>query len=290
MRRLCSSDVLQDVEVDRLANIFSIVKNSRITASRNLPPISTIESIPIAVSTCQRALGLSQNDSALDLPDRLDSVFRIVTWKIPLAATSGGYFSSGSEIHIVVSDHSGISPWQSCARQLGRILSNGITEVPCFFEPIRFDNTTEKRTLNSKANKFALEFLMPAHAFVTALRSIRRASSVELESPMGDIDLLWLSRIFGTSFFSAGKRAEQLGLLPSGASAALTEILSQKHGGPEGRARSLGLPLRPDHLFPRITNLALTTISTKLMRGELDKKSANSLFGSLLEAEQRAVH
>jgi len=290
IHKLSSEDLLNADETSRLAALFAFCERVTHWTDSARPDLAMHASVSDAVERCQFALALSTETSALDLPDRLESRLNIFTWRLPLAATTGGYFISKRRIHIVVANHVGISPWMCCARQMGRILSTNVCHNVSSFEASRFDNTSERRTLRSSANMFAMELLAPPAAFIAAVTAIRRAHSVDLAEPVGDIDLLWLSRVFGVSFFVAGKRAEQLGLLPRGASVALTDMLCEKHGGPELRAKTLGLPPRPDDRFPNVPRSVMTLITQGLISGDMTKRDASLLFGHLLDFEPKRGH
>src|SRR5687767_8695984 len=93
------------------------------------------------------------------------------------------------------------------------------------------------------ADVFALELLMPLRGFLVALKQIRRLLRVKYDG-IGDVELLYLSRVFGVSFLAAGKRCERAKLLPRGSAAALEQFVIQKFGGPEQRALALDLPPR----------------------------------------------
>lgn len=290
IRSSCSPDVVSDVDVALMAELFSLHSKGRFNGRADLPILTERKSIPSVVAQCRKLLGLSDTQSAMDLPERLDSNAGINVWKLPVSGTTGGYYISKNQAHIVVSEMRRASPWLACARQLGRILLEQPFETACFFERSRFDDASEKRTLHSKANQFAMELLMPAPAFIEALRAIRRAHHTETDDQLGDVDILWLSRVFGTSFFVAGKRAEQLGLLPPGGSAALTALLDEQFGGTESRARKLDIPGRLDDRFPRISRSVVDFVAREIALKRLDPNRVGELISPLLSTAAEVMH
>lgn len=94
------------------------------------------------------------------------------------------------------------------------------------------------------ADYFALELLIPSKGLGIALQKIRHHFQVSNKA-LGDVELLYLSRIFGTSFSAICRRCERAQLLPRGGARALIRFLDQEFGGAEKRADLLKLPSRP---------------------------------------------
>lgn len=284
------SALLTEADIHLLSCLFAFCGGNQIKSATAPAPKVHRETILDEVVACQRNLGLSKEGSALELPSLLDSKLGILTWRTQLSVTTGGVVCLQNRIHLIVSDTPASSPWQNCARQLGRLLLRKPSAGFCHFERSRFDNSSEKRTVTGMEAQFSMYLLAPDSAFISALRSVRKVHSIDVGSPVGDIDLLWLSRIFGISFYVAGKRAEQLNLLPKGASAALTSLLMDEHGGPEARARYLGLPDRADAYFPNVSQSVAYLLAKQIALGEFDLLTAQTLFGPLLGSNQGVLH
>jgi hypothetical protein len=101
------------------------------------------------------------------------------------------------------------------------------------------------------ADAFASALLIPVRGLGIALREIRKNLSIS-GGPIGDIELLYLSRIFGVSFLIVAKRCERAELLPKGGAMALYQFLVDKFAGPERRAEQLELPPRPSVQIPTL--------------------------------------
>lgn len=141
------------------------------------------------------------------------------------------------------------------------------------------DGSSEDRKLaEAFANAFASCLLLPASGVGVALRKIREIAQLE-EDQMGDIELLYLSRIFGTSFEVAARRCEDLKLLPRGGARSLYEEISKRFGSPEKRAALLKLPPRPDVYFPVLPERLLTLAIEKINSGAVSLGRASAVLG-----------
>lgn len=128
------------------------------------------------------------------------------------------------------------------------------------------------------ANTFASCLLLPAAGVGVALKKIREIATVEHDK-VGDIELLYLSRIFGTSFESAARRCEDLKLLPQGGAHALYREVRRKFGSPEKRAELLKLPQRPEIDFPIIPDRLLVSAIHKIKSGSVSIGKASAILG-----------
>lgn len=104
-----------------------------------------------------------------------------------------------------------------------------------------FVNTPQKAE-EKFADEFASALVLPRHGVLKALKAIR--AQLKAAGPLGDVEILWLSRFFGVSFEVAARRCEQLTLLPDRGARALYQRLKDDFGNPEKRAEQLGLPAR----------------------------------------------
>jgi Zn-dependent peptidase ImmA (M78 family) len=150
-----------------------------------------------------------------------------------------------------------------------------------------------KNAIESYAHAFASAVLMPARGVAIALERIRAIGERGGE-PIGDIELLFLSRIFGVSFYAAARRCEDLDLLPRGGAASLDHAIRKSFGSPEKRAEALGVPPRPEVDFPRLPEPLLASAIERIRAGEISIGRASEVLGfsisDLIDANVPAIH
>jgi Zn-dependent peptidase ImmA (M78 family) len=118
------------------------------------------------------------------------------------------------------------------------------------------------------ADVFASCLLLPPAGVGIALKKIRELVKAT-DDNIGDIELLYLSRIFGVSFQVAAVRCEDLGLLPRGGAVSIYEKLVKAHKSPERRAEEVNLPPRPKIEFPAVPKQLLDAAVDKIRTGEI---------------------
>jgi len=128
------------------------------------------------------------------------------------------------------------------------------------------------------AHAFASCLLMPAAGVGIALKKIREVHQIKGRS-LGDVEVLFLSRIYGVSFAAAAKRCEDLRLLPRGGARSLDEHLKKEFGSAEKRAAALNLPEGPPIDFPPIPERLLAAAIEKIRSGEISVGRASALLG-----------
>jgi Zn-dependent peptidase ImmA (M78 family) len=150
------------------------------------------------------------------------------------------------------------------------------------------------RAEESYAHAFASCLLMPSRGVGIALQKIRDVHRISADSPLGDIEVLLLSRIFGLSFAAAAKRCEDLRLLPRGGARSLDDWLKKEYGSAEKRADSVGLPPRPKIEFSRIPDRLLASAVEQIRAGKISVGKASAVLGipisDLLAANKPTVH
>jgi Zn-dependent peptidase ImmA (M78 family)/transcriptional regulator with XRE-family HTH domain len=119
------------------------------------------------------------------------------------------------------------------------------------------------------ADAFASCLLLPSGGVALALRKIREVTKTSSNESIGDVHILYLSRIFGVSFEVAARRCEDLELLPRGGAYSLYDKLKKEFGSPEKRAEAVGLPPRPQIEFPRVPVKLLNAAIEKIKSGEM---------------------
>ena len=146
-------------------------------------------------------------------------------------------------------------------------------------------------------NAFASVLLMPARGIGIALQAIRKALGIESPA-IGDVEILYISRIYGVSFEVAARRCEDLELLPPGGAKSLADYLRDNFGGPEKRALALKLPPRPTIEIPRVSNNLLDVAAEKVKQGDVSigwvtdrlNCTINEVYGSRVSAEGPRGH
>lgn len=128
------------------------------------------------------------------------------------------------------------------------------------------------------ADAFASILLLPSAGVGIALKKIREVANVRSDQ-IGDVEILYLSRIFGTSFQVAARRCEDLDLLPRGGAASLYESLKREYGSPEKRASEINLPPRPEIQFPLISPRLLASTIEKIRAGDVSLGRAAAILG-----------
>jgi Zn-dependent peptidase ImmA (M78 family) len=144
------------------------------------------------------------------------------------------------------------------------------------------DEDAEWRDLSSsivekerEANEFASALLMPAQAVGIALKSARDVLHIA-EEELGDLEINFLARLFGVSLWAAALRCERLGLLPRGGAAALVAAVNEEAASAETRGSAVGLPPRPEVLFPRVSSALLRAAVRRVRSGEVSAGRAAS--------------
>jgi Zn-dependent peptidase ImmA (M78 family) len=140
---------------------------------------------------------------------------------------------------------------------------------------------------------FASALLMPRASVGIALKKIRELTK-STANELGDIEILYLARIFAVSFAAAARRCEDLALLPRGGAASLNEALIKQFGSAEKRAERLKLSPRPRIDFPAVPATLLRSAVEKIRSGELSIGRASAILSmpiaDLLAANAPTAH
>jgi Zn-dependent peptidase ImmA (M78 family) len=199
----------------------------------------------------------------LQLPELLEDVLHIAVSAIDHETIVGSCAIVGDQHFIYLPRQDEVNALYMCARQLGHLLLlrervNGKVVVASI-ELSHETNHTPLGSYKRFADHFALELLVPTRGLGIALKEVRALLGVK-NPALGDIELLYLARIFGTNFLVLARRCERAKLLPKGGANALYAVLVDKYGGPEKRAETLGLPPRPKLSLPVLPRAALLRI------------------------------
>jgi uncharacterized protein DUF955 len=144
-------------------------------------------------------------------------------------------------------------------------------------EDVRDFPTRNQRKEEAFADAFASALLLPQSGLGVALKKIKALLRAPKDR-IGDVEILYLSRIFGVSFEAAARRCEDLGLLPRGGARSLYEHLRKEYGSPEKRAEALGLPPRPEIEFPPLPPHLVDRAIRRIRAGEISIGRASRIL------------
>jgi Zn-dependent peptidase ImmA (M78 family) len=270
---------LSSVDLDPFVRTMAFalkVGSSTGTAEDMMPGLPALPQTTDAVASAtqfRNTLGANDLDALYELPALVDHVLGVTVFVIEQRWISGACAVVDGRAFIFISEFSGIDALYICARQLGHLLVLPKREKRVVIELAHEPSHAPKGPYKRFADYFALELLIPTRGLATALAEVRRLLNVTNPS-IGDIELLYLSHIFGVSFLSLARRCEREALLPRGGAAAFYQILVEQHGGPEKRASAAMLPPRPDITIPRISHSLATQIGAQIRSGNLSRQEA----------------
>jgi Zn-dependent peptidase ImmA (M78 family) len=156
------------------------------------------------------------------------------------------------------------------AHEVGHLVAhgskNGAGEFALFDKVTAVGSFRRPQRVEEKfADAFASALLMPQETVLQLIAQVRK--QYQLSGPLGDIEINFVARFFGVSFEVAGRKCEDLGLLPVGGAYALYEQLIDDHSNPERRASDAGLPGRQPIFFD-ISPALLRAGVRKILAGE----------------------
>jgi IrrE N-terminal-like domain len=222
-------------------------------------------SLALAKSMASRfrnALEVGHIDPLFDLPAMLGEKLRIDLFPVEQDHVLGGCTLIGGAAFIFLPHTRRIADLFICAHELGHLLLISIRKNSegAVFDVPQNGVSSIRSPQEYFADAFARELLVPSQGLGIALQETRKQLNVS-GGPIGDIELLYLSRIFGVSFLAIAKRCEESTLLPEGGAVALYRFLVEEFGGPEKRADMLELPPRREVEIPSVPySLQLATI------------------------------
>jgi Zn-dependent peptidase ImmA (M78 family) len=223
----------------------------------------------------------SDDEPLFDLSALLLERFGIPVFQVSgLAHISGGCARLSRKSCIFVAKENELDALFNCSHQLAHLLLLHMYGR----EGVSLDVSssglcTAKPPYEHFADVFALELLMPRRGLGIALKQIRTLLGVKCDA-IGEVELLYLSRVFGVSFLAAGRRCERAKLLPPGGAAALEKFVIQNFGGPEQRASTLDLPPRVPiavTALPKLGDLQIIPRLSKSPRHRLMKEQAEGI-------------
>ena len=216
----------------------------------------------------------------LSLPSLVMERLQTILFVLPEQSVDGASAIIDGQAFIFVSPRFAPRMLFTLAHELGHLIAHHGKGQE--FATIDFEDQTGriKRSVKKPeafADTFAGCLLLPKEGVGIALKKIRELVRAQSDS-IGDVELLYLSRIFGVSFQAAAVRCEDLDLLPSGGAISLYEQLRKDYGSPEKRAESINLPPRPKIAFPTVSRRLLLSAINKIRNGEISiGRASNAL-------------
>jgi Zn-dependent peptidase ImmA (M78 family) len=188
-----------------------------------------------------------------ELPSLLGEKLKIGILPLEQENVVGGCISMGNAAFIFLPQTRRVADLFICAHELGHLLliSRRKNSEGAAFDLSSNCVSSVRSPHEYFADAFARELLVPTKGLGIALQETRRHLNVS-GNAIGDIELLYLSRIFGVSFLVIAKRCEQAALLPEGGAVALYRFLVKEFGGPEKRADMIQLPPRREVEIPAV--------------------------------------
>jgi Zn-dependent peptidase ImmA (M78 family) len=207
------------------------------------------------------------DDPLLHLPDIIANQGSVILGQLETSKFEGASVIADGYAFIFVSPRFSGRMLFTLAHEIGHLIAHHRSQRAVVFDRAtqiggrRYRNTSE-----AFVDTFASVLLMPTHGVAVALREIRSALRVAART-LGDVEILYLARLYGVSFEVAARRCEDLELLPSGGARSLVDYLREHHRGAEKRADALGLPVRPKVSIPRVSFNLLRVAAEKVKDG-----------------------
>ncbi len=274
--------------IDRVSYIIS---NALSLLEGQLPNMSVINSFPIVENTYEEVLKLStifrqrfyNSDflsPILTLPEIISNQLNCILLTVELGNQVDGASAVINGIpFILISPRFKPRMMFTLAHELGHIIAHHRDSNNFATLDVNSFNYNQKNNgEESFAHAFASEILLPQEGVAQTLQVLRRSLKLTPDY-FGEIELLYLSRIYGVSFEAAALRCENLGILPRGGAVGLYESLKKEFGGPEKRAEQLQLPGRPEIYFPKVSSNLLKPVVNKINSGKMSLGRAAELLG-----------
>jgi Zn-dependent peptidase ImmA (M78 family) len=245
---------LEDGEVDALTQRVLFTSDVRPDVSTKLKEIiSQIRVRPSSDAAAETAarlrwfLGAGEVEPLFELPAMLDDRLDVLLFPVTQSKFTGGCALIDGSAFIFISDADLHEALFNCAHQLGHLVTlcarQGHSDGAAL-DAVGDGGYSARGPYEHFADAFAAELLIPARGLGIALQNLRKLLGVNGGS-LGDIELLYLARIFGVNFLAMARRCERARLLPKGGAATLNKFVTEEFGGPERRAEELSLPPRP---------------------------------------------
>lgn len=237
-------------------------------APRITLPLQISDAVRLAIEL-RALLGEDDIEPFLNLPTALADQLEVLLFTIERSNIAGASALFDGRAFVFVSMTSDFDALYMTARQLGHLLTMPTRAPGGIFATVEMAHENSHAPMGAYkrfADFFALELLVPTRGLGIALKEIRKLLKVS-SGAIGDVELLYLARIFGVSFLAIARRCERAQLLPRGGATALHHFIVERFGGPEKRAKDLELPPRPTIGIPPIPKLVASAVGSAI-RGE----------------------
>ena len=165
------------------------------------------------------------------------------------------------------------------AHELGHLVAHHVSNETALFErPGEVTNFRKRSKSEAFVDAFASILLMPERGVATVLKSVREILDIQSDE-IGDIEILFLARIYGVSFEVAARRCENLDLLPEGGSFSLAEEIKKNYGSPEKRAAEVGMPERVNVHIPQVSKNLMESLIGCIEEGAVSAGWGAEKFG-----------
>jgi Zn-dependent peptidase ImmA (M78 family) len=246
---------------------------------RTAPP-SWLSSFEPGNETHEEAARLAEAFRSVFTPDRLDDPFLnlpeiisnqadVILGQLETSKFEGASVIADGYAFIFVSPRFSGRMLFTLAHEIGHLIAHHRSQRAVVFDrATQIGGRRNRNTSESFVDTFASVLLMPTRGVAVALREIRSTLRVVAQA-VGDVEILYLARLYGVSFEVAARRCEDLELLPLGGARSLVDYLRDHHGGAEKRANALGLPARPQVSIPRASYNLLRVAAEKIKKGTI---------------------
>ena len=109
---------------------------------------------------------------------------------------------------------------------------------------------------------YARSLIMPTKGLALSLKQIRTLLGVT-NPELGDVEIIYLSRIFGLTFLDTAIACERCQLLPSGGASSFEKFMIERFGGAEQRAFQLALPRQAEARFDDVPPVIASAIARR---------------------------
>lgn len=273
--------------IDHLVDIVHFSSRVLKSPEHTTPPLRPRTWAPNRQNACdlavktRRGLHLDGTEPALDIPARLDCYLDVLVFPFSLKEGRTVGIVADKRQFIFVNEQPATDALFLCGHALVHTFAlldkyKGPTAVICdsLAKPQAHKHPKERF-----ADLFSYELLMPLRGVGLAIRHIRKLLNVSSDA-IGDVELIYLSRIFGVSFLRAATWCEKLGLLPAGGAMSLNDFINIRYGGAESRAEHLDLSPRPDVHLDDIPNSLLRAALKEVERGLMHREQLSRLFST----------
>jgi Zn-dependent peptidase ImmA (M78 family) len=224
--------------------------------------------------------GDDQVGPLLLLPELIANKLGILLFLIGSAKVDGASAFFEGIPYIFISDRFRPRMLFTLAHELGHIIAHHADDKAFIAVDLLGQRAKPKKNLiEFYAHAFASCLLMPAQGVAIALDRIQAKLTGSGQDQVGDLEISWLARIYGVSFYAAARRCEDLKLLPRGGAASLEFELKRKFGSAERRGDLANLPPRPAIEFPAVPEPLLVSAIERIRAGEISIGKASEALG-----------